>query len=277
MNCTKCGTAIAEGVKFCPECGAKANANLSCSDCGTELKAGVKFCPECGLKRGAESGEKPAQAADMVLVCKCGAVPKEGKKFCQKCGEDISKTGVMKPKAEISAANKAAAKKAFEEGNKYKPCLFSEKDDLDNAIIKYTEAIELDPQYVDAFLARGNSYCWRGLGLKSGFESDNDYVLAISDCNKAIELDPDKAEAYFARGECYRITEQSELAINDYSKAIELDPNSDKLVLWYTNRVCIYIDLGQKNLVISDLEKILSLNPNDEWAKDRLRAIRRKK
>ncbi len=49
-KCAKCGCAISNGAKFCPECGTPVSANLKCPSCGTENEQGTKFCKECGTK-----------------------------------------------------------------------------------------------------------------------------------------------------------------------------------------------------------------------------------
>ena len=49
-KCAKCGAALTPNAKFCPECGAKAEASGFCPACGAKLPAGSKFCPECGSK-----------------------------------------------------------------------------------------------------------------------------------------------------------------------------------------------------------------------------------
>jgi len=49
--CSACGAAVPAGSKFCPECGAKQNADAFCTSCGKEIPAGTKFCPECGAKQ----------------------------------------------------------------------------------------------------------------------------------------------------------------------------------------------------------------------------------
>lgn len=46
--CAKCGTPMAAGVKFCPNCGTPAAQAKACANCGTAMEAGVKFCPNCG-------------------------------------------------------------------------------------------------------------------------------------------------------------------------------------------------------------------------------------
>lgn len=50
MNCSKCNSAIPDGSKFCPVCGAKVEqaAGKFCTNCGSALAAGMMFCAECG-------------------------------------------------------------------------------------------------------------------------------------------------------------------------------------------------------------------------------------
>ncbi len=52
-------------------------------------------------------------------------------------------------------------------------------DDYDRAILGYTKAIELKPNFAEAYLWRGYSYAITG-----------DYVKASADREKAIELKP---------------------------------------------------------------------------------------
>ncbi len=52
-TCSKCGAAIAAGVKFCGSCGAPvpvASTTLQkfCPDCGSKNEGGAKFCNSCG-------------------------------------------------------------------------------------------------------------------------------------------------------------------------------------------------------------------------------------
>lgn len=47
-KCKECGCELAEGVKFCGECGAKVTIAYQCPKCGCELSMDAKFCGECG-------------------------------------------------------------------------------------------------------------------------------------------------------------------------------------------------------------------------------------
>ena len=53
--CPICGAHVAEGVKFCGECGANVEiiappAPRACPTCGAAVADGVRFCGECGTK-----------------------------------------------------------------------------------------------------------------------------------------------------------------------------------------------------------------------------------
>jgi RNA polymerase subunit RPABC4/transcription elongation factor Spt4 len=52
VTCQKCHATVPVGAKFCPECGAKIEAQKPsfCTQCGSPLDPGAKFCPNCGAK-----------------------------------------------------------------------------------------------------------------------------------------------------------------------------------------------------------------------------------
>jgi membrane protease subunit (stomatin/prohibitin family) len=79
VACPKCGSPVAAGAKFCPECGQSMvpQSGGLCAACGAKLTPGAKFCPECGAKTGAPKCPK------------CGADAPPGTKFCPECGEKL--------------------------------------------------------------------------------------------------------------------------------------------------------------------------------------------
>lgn len=46
MRCTRCGTELLPGKRFCHACGTRVEA--SCTNCGAGLQPEFRFCPECG-------------------------------------------------------------------------------------------------------------------------------------------------------------------------------------------------------------------------------------
>ena len=64
-KCKECGNELAEGVKFCDECGAKVTlAQNKCPKCGCNLAVGVKFCHECGCKMQPKGHEEVSSDID---------------------------------------------------------------------------------------------------------------------------------------------------------------------------------------------------------------------
>ena len=112
----------------------------------------------------------------------------------------------------------------------------------------YNQAIELQPDYAEAYINRGNAL--RDLGqLEAAVESydkaiqlRSDYVetysnrgvalaelgqleAAVDSYNQAIELQPDYAEAYYNRGNTLRDLGQLAKAVESYNRAIEFQPD----------------------------------------------------
>ena len=80
------------------------------------------------------------------------------------------------------------------------------------AIQEYDRAIQLDPDYVDAYLNRGFTY-----------KKLDQYQRAIQDYDKAIQIDPNYAYAYYIRGLAYHNLGQTAKAKADFAKACSLD------------------------------------------------------
>ena len=93
-----------------------------------------------------------------------------------------------------------------------------EKDEyLYNAIKQYTCAIQIQPNYYEAYVRRGKIY------LKQ-----KDYELAIRDYDKAISLNPENPFNYYNRGEAYYGENDKKQALTDFEIALDYfkkDPN----------------------------------------------------
>ncbi|MDP4189461.1 MAG: hypothetical protein Q8905_15535, partial [Bacteroidota bacterium] len=126
------------------------------------------------------------------------------------------------------------ANAAFAQDTYTKLCLQaieSEKaGNLDEAISKYTDAINSKP-------TEWTGYCYRGkvyLYIKK-------FDKAISDVSKAITLSPNTSSLYSVRGDCYYGERIYDKAINDYTTALSNKGNKlDKQLLYQT-----YYNRGQ--------------------------------
>lgn len=124
-----------------------------------------------------------------------------------------------------------------------------EREKFDEAILDHTKAVELYPNFADAYYNRGNAKLW----LK-------DFEGAILDYDKAIELDPNLAHAYTNRGLARIEKGCLEEALADYDKAIKLDPSAAST---YNNRAIAKYEEGCLEEAIADFDKAIKLNPKN--------------
>ena len=119
----------------------------------------------------------------------------------------------------------------------------------EKSIKHYTKAIELKPDFPEAYTNRGNAYIIR-----------DDYDNAIKDYNRAIQLKSDYANAYHNRGNVYTKMGKYDSSIKDYGMAIQLghdDPNI------YYGRGVVYNRIGDFERAIEDFDKVIQFKPND--------------
>jgi len=100
----------------------------------------------------------------------------------------------------------------------------------DRAIENFTQAIELDPNSIEAFVMRG----------KCKFNS-GEFKASLADFTKAIDLDPKNAEVCKHRATAYASLRQFDPAIADGEQALKLmpadpEPYKDLLARMYSNR-----------------------------------------
>jgi tetratricopeptide (TPR) repeat protein len=91
----------------------------------------------------------------------------------------------------------------------------SSAHEYDRAIADYTTAIELKPDYAEAYNDRGFAYYLKGDGEH-----------AIADFTRAIELRPNYPKAYNSRGVAYMSHGYGAAkSVPDFDRAIELKPD----------------------------------------------------
>jgi tetratricopeptide (TPR) repeat protein len=120
---------------------------------------------------------------------------------------------------------------------------------LDEAIVCYRNAIDLDPNFAFAHTNLGLAL----LGQKRLPE-------AIACCRRAIELDPKSARALTNLG--YALTHKGDLedAIAVLGRAIEINP---EFAAAWSNRGVAYRKLGKLDMAVADYTKAIELNPKD--------------
>ena len=124
-----------------------------------------------------------------------------------------------------------------------------EKKDGTRAIYYYTKAIETDPDYIEAYLNRGEMYYYV-----------NEHEKALADFDRVIELNPKEDRAYYWKALVYKYLKQYENSIICSNKLIELH---DKDTNYYELRAKIYMDMENYISAYNDVNIAIKLNQNN--------------
>lgn len=122
-----------------------------------------------------------------------------------------------------------------------------------DAIGNFDKAVELDPNYAEAYYKRG----------EANFENNFQRLgadKAVEDLNRAATLRPDLAGAFFVRAKVYRALNKIDLAIADLDQAITLKPDEFTYLL---NRGEAYISKGEHENAIKDFDRAVEIKSDD--------------
>ncbi len=133
-------------------------------------------------------------------------------------GNLINQPLLAAPAIEIAEAT--TAEDFFSEGNQ-----FYEQGHYEKAIESYDKAIEIKPDYFQAWGNRGIA-----LGKLEKYEE------AILSFDKVTEIKPDNSYAWYNRGIALGKLEKYEEAILSYDKAVEINP--DDSYAWHNRGNC---------------------------------------
>lgn len=134
------------------------------------------------------------------------------------------------------------------------------EDDMEKAIVSFTEAIRLNI-YLD------EAYYWRGFT----YYLQSKYDEAIFDFNLAILLNPDNYESLRWCGMAHYSKEYYYGAILNFDKALQLNPDDYDIQKW---RSMAYYGTKKYNIAIKDLEAILPFYSNRSEIEDLISEIR---
>lgn len=88
-------------------------------------------------------------------------------------------------------------------------------NDDEKALDDFSEAIMLNPRFIDAYINRAMIY--RKL---------ENYKAVIRDCSQVIQLTRTNELAYSLRGQAYYHQQEYDLAITDFDRALTINPQS---------------------------------------------------
>jgi tetratricopeptide (TPR) repeat protein len=146
----------------------------------------------------------------------------------------------------------------------------------------FNKAIEINPNYTDAYLNR--AIIKNELGDYNGFLQDckkasgidpnntniymtlariksvrNDINGALAALNKALEIDNKLSQAYFLKSEIEKEQKNYKAALADINNAITFNSDKESLKYLYNNRGLTELDLGDKSNACADFHKALEL------------------
>jgi len=140
----------------------------------------------------------------------------------------------------ISSVYAETAEGCFNRGHDY-----SLQGNWSQAISDYNKAIEINPNYWQAYLGRGiASY------------SQGNFTQTLSDYTKTIEINPNVPGIYGLRGYIYARLGNFAQAIHDLTKDIETNPNNASS---YSLRSFSYAKLGEYDKAWTDVHKAQEL------------------
>jgi tetratricopeptide (TPR) repeat protein len=119
--------------------------------------------------------------------------------------------------------------------------------DLNQAIVFFTDALDIQPEHLHARLARGR--CWRERG---------EYGAALSDFHRAEDAAPLSAAPIFEIADLYFARKSYAQAITLYGRAIQQDPDH---AMAHCRRGISHHLRGHKDQAESDLRTALTLDP----------------
>lgn len=155
--------------------------------------------------------------------------------------------------------------------------------DYDSAIAEFTKAINLNPEYAEAYNSRSEAYYNLSLvhqGRARAYEYNGDWKMSSAEWELywadydqyridylwymyicAVRIDPNDAEAYNNRAWAYYYKKDYDRAIEDFTKSILLEPNNART---FSLRGIAYFEKGDRDYdsAIADYTQSIRLNPN---------------
>jgi tetratricopeptide (TPR) repeat protein len=126
---------------------------------------------------------------------------------------------------------------------------YSRQGKLEEAVAAYEKAIEIDPDYGEAY------------GDMAGTLADLDRIPeAVAAGEKGVELAPDYSVGHYNLAYAYRLQGELEKAIAEYEEAIRLDPDDPDP---HTSLGTVYQDQGRLDEAIAEFQEAIRLDPDD--------------
>ncbi|WP_175402733.1 tetratricopeptide repeat protein [Mangrovivirga cuniculi] len=127
--------------------------------------------------------------------------------------------------------------------------VFIETESFRDAINRYTQALNINKEYLPAYSSRALAHMYLG-----------NNQAAVEDLNVILANDPDNANARYNRGFLMEQLGNFEAAISDYNKFIDNNPKDDQVVF---DRANAYFSLESYSEALKDYNKAIEINPEE--------------
>jgi tetratricopeptide (TPR) repeat protein len=131
----------------------------------------------------------------------------------------------------------------YEQGN-----IFSTNNQYKEAITSYDRALQLKPDFSQAWFNRG-----------SILNQFGKYKESLISYERALKIDPNDYDAWQSRGNVLGNLGRYEEAIASYDRSLQIDPN--QYISWYDRGIALSI-LGRYKEAILSFDKTLTINSN---------------
>jgi tetratricopeptide (TPR) repeat protein len=138
----------------------------------------------------------------------------------------------------------------------------AKRNHLSKAIPFFDQAIKLDPNYTNAYLARA--------GTLLELEEDE---RALSDLNQVIKLDPSIFQAYSKRARVYFELQRFKEALSDSSKLVQLAKTPEDKSYALRMRGKLYVQTQQPSLALADYSAAMLVDPKNQYNRSERAAI----
>ncbi len=129
---------------------------------------------------------------------------------------------------------------------------------LNAAIAHFDAAIDLDPEFALAHVARADAYLTLGMNFAGGLEAEESNALAEPSLVRALAIDPNLGEAYASLGLLRHQQGNLPAAEEAFKNAIRLRPNYPRVFRLYGR---MRWEQGDREEAAELMEKALSLDP----------------
>jgi adenylate cyclase len=131
-------------------------------------------------------------------------------------------------------------------------------ESIDNAIAHLSKALELDPQYAEAYAWKSRIIVYNfAIGMNTAAEET--VIPAIALARRAIELDELLPMGHANLGWALMWHREIDKALEEVQRAVDLDPNYADALLWHS---LVFSSAGLGQEALASIERAISLNPH---------------